>query len=267
MTLPRLGRKNALKSSKLSRKQNRSGRLVHCPVAAVLSMILASDVALATPGSTELPTGGTVVGGSATIASSGARLDINQTSGRAAIDWNTFNIGSDAHVHFQQPAGGVALNRVLASDASQIYGRLTSTGQVFLLNPQGIYFAPGAQVDVGGLVASTLNLSNANFMAGNYAFQGGSSNAIINQGNITAASGGTLALIAAKITNDGTLTAPGGNVLLGAGSKVTLDMGGPVKLQIENSALETLIANGGAIRAEGGTIGSPRKRPPPWPAA
>jgi filamentous hemagglutinin family protein len=230
-------------------------------------MILASDVALATPGSTELPTGGTVVGGSATIASSGARLDINQTSGRAAIDWNTFNIGSDAHVHFQQPAGGVALNRVLASDASQIYGRLTSTGQVFLLNPQGIYFAPGAQVDVGGLVASTLNLSNANFMAGNYAFQGGSSNAIINQGNITAASGGTLALIAAKITNDGTLTAPGGNVLLGAGSKVTLDMGGPVKLQIENSALETLIANGGAIRAEGGTIGSPRKRPPPWPAA
>jgi filamentous hemagglutinin family protein len=254
MTLPRLGRINALKTGKLPRKHTRSGRLVHCPVAAVLGMILASDVALAAPGSTELPTGGTVVGGSATIASSGARLDINQTSGRAAIDWNTFNIGSDAHVHFQQPAGGVALNRVLASDASQIYGRLTSTGQVFLLNPQGIYFAPGAQVDVGGLVASTLNLSNANFMAGNYAFQGGSSNAIINQGNITAASGGTLALIAAKITNDGTLSAPGGNVLLGAGSKVTLDMGGPVKLQIENSALETLIANGGAIRAEGGTI-------------
>jgi filamentous hemagglutinin family protein len=184
-------------------------------------------------------------------------MDVLQTTQRTAIDWNTFNIGSQAHVHFQQPSGGVALNRVLDTNASQIYGRLTSTGQVFLLNPNGVLFAPGAQVDVGGIVASTLNLSNADFMAGNYRFEGASSNAIVNQGNITArgdGNGGTIALIAAKITNDGTLTAEKGNILLGAGSKVTLDMGGPVKLQVENDALETLIQNGGAIKADGGRV-------------
>lgn len=216
-------------------------------------LVLALPVQAA-PAVDALPTGGVVTDGAATISSSGSRMDINQTTQRTAIDWQTFNIGSAAHVHFEQPAGGVALNRVLDTNASQIYGRLTATGQVFLVNPNGVLFAPGAQVDVGGLVASTLNISNADFMAGNYKFEGTSSNAIINQGNITAAAGGTIALIAAKITNDGTLTANGGNVLLGAGSKVTLDMGGPVKLQIENDTLETLIQNGGVIKADGGVV-------------
>ena len=221
--------------------------------AAGTMLVLALPVQAA-PAADALPTGGVVTDGAATISSSGSRMDINQTTQRTAIDWQTFNIGSAAHVHFEQPAGGVALNRVLDTNASQIYGRLTATGQVFLVNPNGVLFAPGAQVDVGGLVASTLNIGNADFMAGNYKFEGTSSNAIINQGNITTAPGGTIALIAAKITNDGTLTANGGNVLLGAGSKVTLDMGGPVKLQIENDALETLIQNGGVIKADGGVV-------------
>lgn len=220
---------------------------------AVAGLLLAGG-ALAAPLPNELPSGGTVVAGSATISSSGSRMDVLQTTQKAAIDWQTFNIGSAAHVHFEQPSGGAALNRVLDTNASQIYGKLTSTGQVFLVNPNGVLFAPGAQVDVGGLVASTLGISNTDFMAGNYKFEGASSNAIINQGNITAAPGGTIALIAAKITNEGTLTAEKGNVLLGAGSKVTLDMGGPVKLQIENDALETLIENGGAIKADGGVV-------------
>jgi filamentous hemagglutinin family protein len=223
--------------------------------AAVASgLLLVGGAALAAPAATELPGGGVVVGGSATISTSGARMDILQTTQRTAIDWNTFNIGSAAHVHFEQPVGGAALNRVLDTNASQIYGRLTSTGQVFLVNPNGVFFAPGAQVDVGSLVASTLSLDPAAFMNGSTTFSGSSSNAIINQGNITAANGGTIALIAARITNEGTLTANGGNVLLGAGSKVTLDMGGPVKLQIENDTLETLIQNGGAIKADGGQV-------------
>jgi len=222
-------------------------------VAGVAGVLFAGG-ALAAPAANELPSGGKVVGGAASISSSGASMDVLQSSQRAAIDWQTFNIGSAAHVHFEQPSGGAALNRVLDTNASQIYGKLTSTGQVFLVNPNGVLFAPGAQVDVGGLVASTLNISPAAFMAGSTSFAGQSSNAIINQGNITAAPGGSIALIAAKIINDGTLTAEKGNVLLGAGSKVTLDLGGPVKLQIENDALETLIQNGGAIRADGGHV-------------
>ena len=222
--------------------------------AAVAAGILVAGGALAAPAPNELPTGGTVGGGAATISANGSRLDVLQTTQRTAIDWKTFNIGSAAHAHFQQPVGGVALNRVLDTNASQIYGKLTSTGQVFLVNPNGVLFAPGAQVDVGGIVASTLNISDADFMNGKTTFQGSSSNVIINQGNIKVGPGGTAALIAAKITNTGSIEAPQGNVLMGAGSKVTLDMGGPVKLQIENDVLETLITNGGAIKADGGVV-------------
>ncbi len=216
-------------------------------------LLLAGGVSAA-PGSTETPTGGQVVAGNASISTSGARMEVTQSTQRAAIEWSSFNVGSQAQVHFQQPSGGVALNRVRDTNASQIYGRLTSTGQVFLLNPNGVLFAPGAQVDVGGLVASTLHLSNADFMAGKYTFAGSSTAAVTNQGSIRAAQGGTIAMIAARIVNDGTLTAEAGNVLLGAGSKVTLDIGGPVKLQVENETLETLIQNGGAIKADGGLV-------------
>src|SRR3954470_10713204 len=118
---------------------------------------------------TTLPTGGRVVAGQATIGQSGAAMQIVQGSTRAALDWNSFSIGSQASVTFNQPsASAIALNRVLGNNASEIYGRLSANGQVFLLNPNGVLFAPGAQVDVGGIVASTLRMSSDDFMAGRY---------------------------------------------------------------------------------------------------
>ena len=202
-----------------------------------------------------LPTGGTVVGGSATISQSGSSMTINQATARMAANWQSFSIGAGSTVTFNQPsASSVALNRVVGADVSVIQGALRANGQVFLLNPNGVLFTPTAQVDVGGIVASTLSLSTADFMAGSYQFAGSSSNAIVNQGNITTVNGGTIALIAAKITNNGTLTANGGNVLLGAGSQVTLDLGGPVKLQVTQGAIDALIQNGGAIKADGGLV-------------
>lgn len=203
----------------------------------------------------DLPTGGNVVAGSGSIQQAGNTLTVQQGSNRLIIDWQSFSIGPGKTVTYVQPSNtAVALNRVLGSDVSVIQGSLNANGMFFLVNPNGTLFTSTAQVNVGGLIASTLNIRNEDFMAGNYRFEGSSSNAIINQGNITAAPGGTIALIAAKIINDGQLTANQGNVLLGAGSKVTLDMGGPVKLQIENDVLETLISNGGAIKADGGTV-------------
>ncbi|WP_319240102.1 filamentous hemagglutinin N-terminal domain-containing protein [uncultured Propionivibrio sp.] len=219
-----------------------------------LATLVAVAGANAAPGTLELPTGGTVVAGSAAINTSGASMNVVQNTQRAVIDWNTFNIGAQAQVNFMQPAGGVALNRVLDTNASQIYGRLNASGQVFLVNPNGVIFAPGAQVSAGSIVASTLDIANADFLADRNRFAGTSGNAIINQGNITASPGGTIALIAARIVNTGTLTANRGNVLLGAGDKVLVDMGGPVKLQVQNSTLDTLIANGGIIKADGGHV-------------
>lgn len=218
--------------------------------AVLLATVLASGAALA-----QLPTGGEIVAGSGSISQSGTTLTITQDTAKLAANWQSFSIGQGHTVNFVQPsASAVALNRVLGSDISVIQGALNANGQVFLVNPNGVLFTPTAQVNVGGLVASTLDLNTADFLAGTYRFEGISSNAIVNQGNITAASGGTVALIAAKITNQGNLTAEKGNVLIGAGNKVTLDLGGPVKIQVEEGALNALIEQGGAIKADGGLV-------------
>ena len=132
-----------------------------------------------------LPTGNQTVAGTATVtASSPSSMVINQGSQNAVINWQGFGIGSGESVVFKQPnAGAVALNRVLGSDPSQIYGSLTANGQVFLVNPNGILFGPTASVDVGGLVASTPGISNSDFMAGKRGFgQGGTAGSIRNFG-------------------------------------------------------------------------------------
>ncbi|MBB1595324.1 YDG domain-containing protein [Achromobacter sp. UMC46] len=219
--------------------------------AALTAALLLSGPALAA----DLPTGGNVVAGAGSISQNGSAMTINQQTGKMAVDWQSFSIGKGSSVTFKQPGrDSVALNRVLGPDVSVIQGALNANGQVFLVNPNGVVFTPTAQVNVGGIVASTLNISTQDFLAGNYRFEGASSNAIINQGNITAAPGGSIALIAAKITNTGNLTADKGNVLLGAGSRVKLDLGGPVKIEVEQGAIDALIEQGGAIRADGGTV-------------
>src|SRR5205823_15097968 len=130
------------------------------------------------------PTVRRAVGGQAVITQSTASMSIQQGSGRAAIDWQSFNIGSQASVTFNQPsASAIALNRVLGTNGSEIYGRLSANGQVFLINPNGILFGRGAEVDVGGLVASTLGMSPDDFMSGRYLLRGdGARGSIVNQG-------------------------------------------------------------------------------------
>lgn len=205
-----------------------------------------------------LPTGGTITAGQGNISQSGSTITVQQNTAKMAANWDSFSIGANHTVNFVQPnAQSVALNRVVGSDPSVIQGRLNANGQVFLLNPNGVLFTKTSQVNVGGILASTLALSDADFVAGNYKFEGNSSNAVINQGNIVAGkdgNSGDVVLIAAKISNEGTIDAQGGTVALGAGSKVTLDLGGVVKLHVDVDILDALIENGGAIRSDGGTI-------------
>lgn len=124
------------------------------------------------PVPTQLPTGGQVVAGQASIAQAGnAVLNVNQTSASAVIHWNSFNLGSAATVNFLQPGSSAAvLNRVLDANPSQIYGRITAPGQVFFTNPSGMYFSPSASVNVGSFTATTHSIRTADFMAGNYRF-------------------------------------------------------------------------------------------------
>ncbi|MEO8837182.1 MAG: filamentous hemagglutinin N-terminal domain-containing protein, partial [Herbaspirillum sp.] len=241
-----------------SRGKRSGGRAI----AAMVSLLASTGAYALGPGA--LPTGGNIVAGTGSISQSGAVLTVTQGSAKLAADWQSFNIGQGHTVNFVQPSSSaVALNRVLGSDVSVIQGALNANGQVFLVNPNGVLFTPTAQVNVGSIVASTLNISTADFMAGNYKFDSGSRStgegqAVINQGNINATGvngrGGSIALIAARIINTGTLSALGGNMLVGAGSKVTLDLGGPIKLRVEQGALEALISNGGAIRVDGGLV-------------
>ncbi|MGK5037874.1 filamentous hemagglutinin N-terminal domain-containing protein [Janthinobacterium sp. LB3P118] len=201
------------------------------------------------------PAGGKVVAGTATISQSGGTTTVRQASQQATLNWSSFNIGSQESVNFVQPsASALAVNRILDSNGSQILGRLNANGQVYLINPNGILFGRTAQVNVGGLVASTLDVDGTSLRSNKHVFSGKGGGSIVNEGTIRAADGGYVALIAARIVNSGTLAARGGSVLMGAGSQVTLDVGGPIKLQVAQGALDTLIENGGAIQADGGRV-------------
>ena len=184
-------------------------------------------------------------------------MTVQQTSQQAILNWQQFNVGSAATVNFQQPnASSVALNRVTGSDASQIYGRINANGQVFLINPNGVLFSRDAQVSVGALVASTLNLADSDFLSGNYRFTRNGSNATIaNAGTITAAQGGSIALLATDIHNTGTLVAQRGTVVLAAGEAVTLSLsGGPVSVQVDPAQVAVQIQNSNLIEVGDGTV-------------
>jgi len=206
-----------------------------------------------------LPTGEQLVAGSATVSRpSASSLIVDQTSSKAILDWQSFSIGAGAAVRFNQPAASsVALNRVLGNDVSAIHGQLSANGQVFLVNPNGILFGANARVDVGGLVASTLNISNADFLNGHYRFErNGASGRIDNQGSLNAGPGGYVALIAPQIANDGTVSTPGGTAALAAGERVTLDLEGDglMRLSVDGATMDTLIENRQAVLADGGRI-------------
>ncbi|WP_052162343.1 MBG domain-containing protein [Aquabacterium sp. NJ1] len=202
-----------------------------------------------------LPTGGIITAGEGSISQSGSTLTVQQRSASMAADWQSFDIGAGQRVRFVQPSStAVALNRVLGANVSVIQGALDANGRVFLVNPNGVLFSPTAQVNTGGLLASTLNLSTEDFMAGRYRFSGSSTATVRNEGQLQVAKGGTVALIAARVENTGQIVAPQGHVFMAAGRTVRLDLGGPVKIEVEEGSLQAVIEQGGGIRADGGTV-------------
>lgn len=213
--------------------------------------------AMALP-SDALPSNGQISAGSGSINQSGAVLDVTQNSQKLIATWDSFNIGSGAQVNFHQPnASAVALNRVLSSDASKIFGQLNANGQVYLINPSGVLFGGSAAVNVGGLVASALDIADSDFLAGRLHFQGdGSGAAVVNQGSIRAADGGSVALLGAQVRNEGAVVAKMGSVVLGGGEKVTLDYHGDglINLQVDEAALDASVLNQGLLQAHGGTV-------------
>ena len=204
------------------------------------------------------PAGGVVTAGGGAIAQSGSATTINQSSQRLAIDWNTFSTAANESIVFVQPnAQAIALNRIIGSSPSELLGSLAANGQVFILNPNGVLFGAGAKVNVGGLVASTLSMSNADFIAGNNVFTAsGSNGSVVNRGALTAASGGYIALLAPEVRNEGVISATLGTALLAAGNKVTLNLnnGSLLGYSIDQGAINALADNKQLIQANGGQV-------------
>ena len=194
--------------------------------------------------------------GQASLSETGNTLTIDQGSDKVSIHYDAFDIGLNEQVIFNQPsASSVALNRVIGGSASEILGRMQSNGQVFLINPNGIVFGADAQIDVGSLLASTLNISDEDFFEGNYQFSAQTNAALLNEGLIQAARNGYVALLSAEITNKGEIHAPEGVVLLEAADQVLLELSDQaVSIVADAEMLDALIENQGLIEAEGGLI-------------
>ncbi len=201
------------------------------------------------------PANPTVVKGAANFTTAGNLLTITNTP-NAIINWGSFSIGANEITKFvQQSASSAVLNRVVGQNPSSILGALQSNGRVFLINPNGIVFGAGSQINVAGLVASSMNLSNEDFLAGRMRFTGGLGNSVINQGNITTPSGGNVYLIGNAVTNNGIITSPKGEVVLAAGNSVELVNPGTPDLRVEVVAPSNEARNLGSIVAESGRVG------------
>ncbi len=220
------------------------------------------------------PSGGQVVDGLGSISNVGKETTILQDSHRLAINWDSFNIAADERVEFIQPGSqSLALNRIIGNDGSQILGRLDANGHVILVNPNGIIFGENATVNVGGLVASGLDIKPTDFMNGDLVFKqrGNKEGLVINQGLINAASGGgewpggshgNVVLLGKRVANEGLISATLGSVTLAAGREavLTFDPQGLIGVRVTKETLqnklglEPAVNNSGTINAASGRV-------------
>ncbi|WP_198420814.1 two-partner secretion domain-containing protein [Massilia atriviolacea] len=197
-----------------------------------------------------------VVAGQATFSQQGNVFSITNTP-NTIINWQSFSVGAGDIARFiQQDANSAVLNRIVGQDPSRILGALQSNGQVFLINPNGILFGRDARIDVNGLTASTLDMGNADFLAGKRNFNGrASAGSVVHQGAIATPAGGKVFLIAPNVENSGIVTSPQGEVVLAAGHSVQLADSGNPDLHVVVSAPADAALNLGQLIAQGGKIG------------
>ncbi|MCG3176721.1 MAG: hypothetical protein MOGMAGMI_01682 [Candidatus Omnitrophica bacterium] len=216
------------------------------------------------PAAWALPAGWSVESGDVTFDTSDPSILTITASDRAVINFDSFSIGQGETVRFVQPIDSASvLGRVTGGSTSDIFGSLFANGQFVLVNPNGIHFGASADIQVGSLAASTLNISTADYLAGQMIFEKGAGSPtgfILNEANITAAPGGHIVLLSEGVANRGVLTAYLGTVALGAGTRATLsfDPGGLVNLVVDegvaDSSGEPLVTNSGEAAADGGKV-------------
>lgn len=240
-------------------KNGEGGVRRHAMGPRVLMLSLLS-VALGTTGlaqAANAPGGGQVISGSGQIQQSGNVTTIQQNSQVLSLNWQNFDIGSGQTVNFVQPgASSIAVNRILGNTASEIDGHLNANGQVWLINPNGVLFGQNAQVNVGGIVASTLDLDDSTPGSGTVRFAGNGRGKVVNQGSISTAPGGYVALIGNDVSNQGVIRAQLGAVALAGGTAVTLTFKDNhlMHLVVDENTVQSLVENRQLIVADGGNV-------------
>ena len=240
---------NVASSGKSAAGESSGGRIA----VAGLALVAGSAFGQALPGNA------TIQQGAASIGVNGAAMVVKQTTPRLVADWQSFSIGAGNSVQFVQPSSAsVALNRVTGNEASAIFGSLTANGHVYLQNPAGVLFAPGSQVNVGALVATTLQADLTAFRAGELRLSGGeaSRGEVVNRGTITTPAGGHVVLAGPQVGNTGSISTPLGTTALAAGNAVNVDPTGSglLSISIPVAALGAHLSNTGSINADGGLV-------------
>ncbi|ANJ71394.1 filamentous hemagglutinin N-terminal domain-containing protein [Ralstonia insidiosa] len=198
---------------------------------------------------------GTIVDGTGSISRNGNTTTVTQTSNKMIVNWDQMNVGANDTLNFnQKSATSAVLNRINSVDPTTILGSLNANGRVFIVNPNGVLIGRGANVSVGSLVASSLNISDADFKADRLRFTGGGQGDVTNDGFVLANE--SIALVGAKnVTNGGTLYSLNGDVTLASGGDISLtfaDSG--LQVGVDKAGLEALVSNRGLIRTRDGDI-------------
>ncbi len=197
---------------------------------------------------------GTIADGTGSISKSGATTNVNQTSDKLIVNWDNMDVGKSETLNFNQKnASAAVLNRVNSADPTSILGALNANGRVFIVNPNGVMIGNGATVNVGSLVASSLNISDDDFKAGRLNFKGGGAGNVVNEGTINAKE--SVALIGSKtVQNKGTINSQG-NVALAAGDAITLRFASSgLQASVTEGSLQALIDNQSIITTKDGDV-------------
>ncbi|MEL6478025.1 MAG: filamentous hemagglutinin N-terminal domain-containing protein, partial [Pseudomonadota bacterium] len=202
------------------------------------------------------PQGGQVQTGQASIAQHGKTTTVDQSTQRVSINWDSFDTAPDETVRFEQPnAASIALNRVVNGQETHFRGALEANGNVWVVNRSGVVFHETSRVDVGGLLATTNDIPDTDFQAGNFDFsiQGEPGAKVINQGQVTVKEAGLAALVAPGVENHGAIVATMGTVVLGGEEVPAIDLAGDGMIAFELGG-DTSVVNTGAISADGGHV-------------
>jgi len=207
------------------------------------------------------PEGATIISGDVQIDQVDNATIIHQSTHKGVINWHTFNVNGNESVHFQQPsADSITLNRVTGGQgASQIYGSITATGNVWILNPDGVHFGPDAVVDVAGVLASTYDIANQDFLDGRYnfkAFEGEHAGKVLNEGKIIVS--GLAAMLSHDVENIGLIHVNLGTIMLGSNPSHVIDYYGndSIYFTVDDELVgkQATISNSGDLIADGGHI-------------